>query len=88
MAKKTAVEATKTYADMHRSLRTMNEAQIVVAMQQVLQSENPRIDMLTRLIGRYNKLRAKKVATSVLGLLATTPKEKRDVNAALLGNDR
>lgn len=85
MAKKTAVEATKTYAHLHKSIGRMTEEELKTAMQQVLDDPEPRVDMLQRLLGRYNKVRARKATTAVLGLLSY--KGKRDVNA-VLGNDR
>lgn len=85
MPKKTAAEATKTYADMHQNLGSMTEDQLVAAMQHELEKDEPRVDLLTRLVGRYNKLRGKKSITVVLGLLSY--KGKRDVYA-VLGHNR
>ena len=85
MAKKTVNGATKTYADMHKNLKSMTEDQLVAAMQQVLDDDEPRVDMLNRLVGRLNKIRAQKVTTSVLGLLGY--RGKRDVYA-VLGHNR
>lgn len=88
MAKKTvAADATKNYAQMHENLSNMTEDELVFAMQNVLDEDDPRVDMLTRIVGRYNRVRSNKATSRVLALLGS-PKGKRDVRAALLGNDR
>lgn len=72
-----------TYKDLGR-LNDMTEAELRIAMQQCVDSSPVKVDMLKRLVGRYNRLRGERCMTGVMGLLSY--KGKRDVNAVLDSN--
>lgn len=66
------------------NINDMTEAELRAAMQRVLDSPMPKVDMLRRLVGRYNRLVGARNMTGVMGLLSY--KGKRDVNAVLDSN--
>lgn len=67
MAKK-AKNGTGTYKEFHDSVSEMSENDLVLAIDEELNRNDrtPRTDMLTRLIGRFNRLRGERIKLDVL----------------------
>lgn len=79
--KKEAKKQIANYGEMHKSLRGMTRQQLIEAIQHEIDQPEPRRDMITRLIGRLNKVTGRHAMNSILALLSK--KGTRDVNAAL-----
>ena len=69
------------YGEMHKSLKGMSRQELIEAIQHEIDQPEPRRDMVTRLIGRLNKVTGRHAMSSILALLSK--KGARDVNAAL-----
>lgn len=74
------------YKTMHTALKTMTERELRVAIQQeVDRGQSARVDLLSRMVGRYNRVRGSRLQREIIGLL--TKKGERKVNA-ILDSDR
>lgn len=82
--KKVTADRTVNYGAMHKNLKSMTEKDLLNAIQQEVDRDQPRPDMLRRLAGRLNKVRGSRVMATVMGMLSA--KGKRDVNAALVSD--
>lgn len=74
-----------TYADMHGSLMKMNEADIEAALHEEMNRTDrpPRVDLVGRLLGRHNRLRANRIHFDMMALVREREAGKRDVSAVL-----
>ncbi|HTR71744.1 MAG TPA: hypothetical protein VMH41_16135 [Mycobacteriales bacterium] len=70
------------YRDMYASLSKMTEAEIVSAIDEELASAR-RIEMLRRLLQRFNKLRGSRVRNQVITAAAAANGKRLDVDALL-----
>lgn len=82
MAKNKA-EGGNTYADLHGSLMGMTEPELEAAIDREVNrtDRSPRPDLLGRLIGRFNRLRANRTYLGVMAL--PTQAGKKDVASVL-----
>jgi hypothetical protein len=70
-----------TYSAVLPAMKSMTETELLAAIEAELNSENPRTEMLTRLVGRFNKARGQRFTTGVLSLLGA--RGRRDVASLL-----
>lgn len=72
-----------TYNDLHASLMDMTEPEVRAALRTELNrtDRGPRVDYVTRLVGRFNRLRSTRTMNEILSLLSVDG--KRDTDAAL-----
>lgn len=77
----------KGYKVLHKTLAKMTEAELRKAMQdEVDRGDLARSDLLSRLVGRFNRLRATRCTRNVMGLLAYKSSRDRNISAALDSN--
>ena len=80
-ARKKASKKISGYDSMHRSLKVMTIDEIIeTAQREYGRPDGPRMDMLRRLAGRYNKLQGRRAMDII------TAKRPRDLRAALVSN--
>lgn len=86
MTKKEKQAGAGKYKDYHASVADMTEDDIVLAIDEELNRDDrtPRVDMLTRLVGRFNRLRGERVKLNVLA--AAKKKCVKEVHALLDSN--
>ena len=74
---------TGTYNDLHASLMNYSEHDVRLALKTELNrtDRTPRVDYITRLVGRFNRLRAQRCLSEILALLSSDG--KRDTDAVL-----
>lgn len=83
--KKGKSKTPNSYGELHKSLDQMTEMELIDALQQEVDREHPRHNMIDRLVGRFNRLRGSRVRTEVMGLLSKK-KGSRSVVAVLDSN--
>ena len=87
MASKKKGNATpSSYGELHKTLDQMTEEELLTAIQEEVDRDHPRHNMIDRLIGRYNRLRGSRVRTAILSL----PSKKKGGRSvvAVLGSHR
>lgn len=71
-----------TYKAAHRGMKSMSERELRDAMQaEIDKGPEARVDLLTRLIGRFNRKRGARCQRDILGLLSK--RGRKDVDATL-----
>lgn len=86
MTKKKATPAIpSSYKELHASMSTMNREQLRCAIRNEVNKTQPRVDMLKRLVGKWNRNEGQRVMSGIMGLLSY--KGKRDVDAILDSDD-
>lgn len=63
------------------NLNDMTLEELRVAMQKALDAN--KVDMLRRIVGRYNRVEGLRCMTGIMGLLSYKGQSRRDVNAVL-----
>lgn len=73
------------YKAAHKNMRLMTLKELAVALQAEIDADHPRVDLIMRLVGRYNRMDGARRQREIIGLLSKPG--KRDVNA-ILGHNR
>lgn len=72
------------YKAAHASMKTMTIRDAVRALEAEINSERPRVDLITRLVGRLNRLRGEKLMRDVLASL--NKRGQKSIDALLADN--
>lgn len=72
------------YKSAHQRMRSMSLKDIAKALQTEVNSDAPRVDLITRLVGRYNRIDGARRQRDILGLLSK--RGAKDVEAVLDGD--
>lgn len=72
------------YKLAHQKMKSMSLKDISKALQAEVNSEAPRVDLITRLVGRYNRIDGARRQAAVLGLLSK--RGPKNVDAVLANN--
>lgn len=82
MKKKTGAAS---YKAAHKTMKTTDLKVIAALIQEEINKPEPRMDLVSRLVGRYNRIDGARRMRDVLGLLSKRGKKNVD---AVLGNNR
>jgi len=72
------------YKAAHKTMKAMKLRDIAKALQAELDSEAPRVDLITRLVGRYNRVDGARRQREILALL--NRRGPKNVDAVLANN--